>query len=229
MLSKNLCAKPSQVALLTGLLAGAIALVPKRSFPFAELVLALLIGWVLLWGPAITKRSFDRFKAGLLCTVFLLFISAFFLLGPFIINGREELPLVVRIAPGTLWATPYYDDYSWGWQVRAMVSFVLFWIGVDFSVILIRNMDGFRRFPAVNWKTAIATVSIGVIPVLCLYPLSWSARVSGTFHEPLYSTQQYYTSLVIFFLIFPIKTWSTEFLCASWEAKTKERYLKWVP
>ncbi len=214
----TLFGKPADAALLMGMLAGAVALIPSMQVGGAPIMLSqLFVAPLLLLAPGIAKRSARQMTGGIIfgvlwCAVTVCFVSPFLVL-----NGREQLPVTVCIVPGLPLATPWYDDLPYGWRTRAMAGFLWFWLWVDMSMILLRrSASPAAEIPrvgeSIGWAAATTTVCLGTIPVLLLFPLSWSARLSGTFQWPVCSHVDHALSLLVFFIIFPAKAWMTNAL-----------------
>ena len=168
---------------------------------------------VLLLGPVIAERSVRGLVAiplGIGITFCLLLACSL------TINGRESLPLTVLITPGVLWAVPWYDDISLGWEARAYWGFVSYWLVIDVLVLGSRRFIKRLHVLPSNGQIGAAALAIAVsfVPAIVLYRLSWAYRLSGTRMYPLPNQSQltYYGSLLLFWLVFPVKMYSLNYV-----------------
>ena len=193
--------------MLTGSVAGVVYTIDAAGSRFESNTLqgiaSLLIApLVLLITSAISFRSLSRFVAALLLlfpmTVIITFLGMFF-----VINGRAELPLVVWSAPYLLIAVP---GGSYLWQIPALLSFLLFWAVLNSVQLYLRHG---KLWPFGDHRIApfIQITALSLLAPAVLYPVSWVAKVSGTFAYALFSPAEAYFSLAVYFSIFPITNW----------------------
>ncbi len=201
------------VALLAGIVFGAVCVV-EAAVPTEDNVHALwtIIAMVLLiLTPAITLRSPTRFFLGFVIYT-LIKSPAYWITFPNLsIDESLTLPLVVWNTPGTYVGFPTSHQ---DWQWRVLFGVVEYWLYVDIVQVILR-LHSFRPFGQmmrrITWRH-LGAIPLSMIPILILYPISWRAKVTGTDLVPLYTQFEYYFSLTVFFMIFPLKHWLLHYL-----------------
>ena len=91
------------------------------------------------------------------------------------VNGRSQLPFVVRYTPNVFWAVPHYDSLPFGWQFRALSAFGV-WLACA-GLIFCLLESHYSRLRGVRPVTFAAWLAV----FLCFYRGLWFARVTGTF------------------------------------------------
>ena len=200
---KRFFTNKAEVNFYAGLFAGllmaySVALPRDRS-----LFVTMLGSIILLQGPAIAERSWRKVMIAAQFMISAMIVGPFIYGGAFVINGRHSLPLTVWGECGICIGVPWYDDIPLGWQMRALISFALYWLWAGMGIIVLQknvSNDGvYKRFFA-----AIISISVGILLALVLFRISWCAKVSGTFARPLYSESEFIFSLFVYGLLFAI-------------------------
>lgn len=201
------------VALLAGLFFGAVltvdvAVPQEDNVPAYWIIIALAL---LILTPAVALRSPARILLGFVLYTLIKAPSYWILYPALFIDGRVSLPLVVWDSP----SGPTTDlAISTNWQWRALVGLAVYMLFVDVVQVILR-LPSFKPFGrmlrSITWRH-LGAIALSMIPIMILYPISWRAKVSGTDLVPLYTQFEYYFSLAVFFLIFPIKHWLLHYL-----------------
>lgn len=194
-------------AVLTGSIAGVIYTIDAAGSRFESNALqgaaSMLAGpFLLLSTSAIGYRSFSRLIVAALFTFPAIFIISF--MGMFfLINGRAELPLVVWSAPYQAIAVP---GGTYSWHIPALFQFLLFWAVLNSMQLYLRHG---KLWPNKGSRIALfgPVIALSLLVPAVLYPVSWVAKVSGTFTYALYTPAEGYFSLAAYFSIFPITNW----------------------
>ena len=190
---KKLQEHPVLTSTILGILAGFLGVIGYKQGTFFPPVIMLLI-------PGIIFLCYKRIIAGFGIGLFLIQIIWLitWLIVDTTINGRLILPLTVHIAPGVSICTPYYGN-EMSWQSSTITSFGLFLFFANSTYLLLMH-----PLFKLKLKTYFFAISASVIVVCGLYPLSWGAKLSGTFRKPLSSPTEEFISLFIFMLLFPV-------------------------
>jgi len=196
-------------AIFTGCIAGfifTIAVDPeRRSFSSPHLMDAyfFIAPFALLATSAIAERSWVSLLAAVVLVIPVSFLFIFCNMF-FVFNGRESLPLVIWGAPYHTIATPFPGAH---WRIQALLSFA--------CILAIWGLGQMVVRWGLRWDLIEGKVRIfkwALLPGLALYVVSWQAKMSGTFQEPLFTPTGYYVSLGAYFAIFPVSTWWLHFL-----------------
>lgn len=202
-------------AVLTGCVAGVIYTIDAAGSRFESnelqgLASLLLAPLSLLATSAVARRSLIDLVVALIFTIVITPLLAFVEM-IFLLNGRNDLPLVVWSAPYQAIAVPGGSD---SWPLPALLNYAFFWFVFNAAQLYLREgqLWPFRSTRLMNTRTCVRVMMPALIPVLVLFPMSWWAMVSGTFTHPLYTEFQYYASLGVYFLIYPVTNWWLYFL-----------------
>lgn len=188
----------ADTALAIGIIYGFVAAC-EAATPRHRLVRFGFTFWcVLVLAPGIANRSIIRILVAPVSLVAAGILPVFF-----IINGRLSLPLSV-------WhqAPIMVPGWSLSWPWRAIFSFVLFWFPVNIVQALLHRFEGAgegRSAPPVrvHLKVAFWSATGTLLVSLGLFVLSWQAFVTGTFVRPLYTSGEYYWSLICYGACYP--------------------------
>ena len=190
---KKIQEHPVLTSTVLGGIAGLIAVIGYREGSLFPPVIILLIPGIILM---CYKRIIIGFGIGLFLVQFIWLLT--WLIIDTTINGRLMLPLTVYVTPGVSICTPYYDN-EMSWQISAIMSFGLCLLFTN-SIYLFLMHPLFK----LKLKSYFYSVLTSVVVICALYPLSWGAKLTGTFRKPLSTPSEEFISLFIFMLLFPV-------------------------